>query len=454
MKCSPPLHNNGRLAWLVGALVATASLSAARADGPRRLPGTTAEQGEQVDSSRLQPAASAEGLFQSFKQRKSEADASSRSAMLASQIDRNRKQSSQPNRWLRSSTSGASNEVARRLILQASREYDAGAWASAESSAWEALRWAAESVETASRENTEARPKSRPLPALANLLIARTAIREARDFSGHYGVVNSDAIRRMAMSHRTKVIDLQQPSNLSASDVIDRYLDEARVRLSATAARSVEAAQAMDLLAAVYLGRADANTLPSSTALCLRRAALQGQPNNASLALRLGMHLADLGLYQEAQWALQRSMRLQPSPQASDALIAVLRRSGKDQEAAHWIAVMGEQPLASQQTPRPRVPEVTELSPQEFAAISKSLINPIPTNPTSATENTTIGERWPPTQNRGTRGTLASAKQKPAGGVSATSDRDGQSQSGEDQAMESEKPSFLRRIFRPFKGVW
>ncbi len=115
-------------------------------------------------------------------------------------------------------------------------------------------------------------------------------------------MVDSYSMRRMIMSHQTAVLDSQPIDTLTATDAIDRYLDEARVRLAGIAAKSVEAAQAMDLLAAIYLGRADARTLPSSTALCLRRAALQGQPANASLAMRLGMHLADLGLYQEARW--------------------------------------------------------------------------------------------------------------------------------------------------------
>ena len=204
-------------------------------------------------------------------------------------------------RWLRTSTSSASREVSRRLIEQASAEYAIGAWASAETSAWEGLRFAAEAVELASRENANSPADGPNAAALANLQIARTAIREARDFGGQYGAGDRDSIRRMAMSHQTAVLDYQPVDTLTAADAIDRYLDEARIRLSGIASQSVEAAQAMDLLAAIYLGRADVKTLPSSTALCLRRAALQGQPGNASLALRLGMHLADLGLYREAR---------------------------------------------------------------------------------------------------------------------------------------------------------
>ncbi len=150
--------------------------------------------------------------------------------------------------------------------------------------------------------------------ALEKLQLARQAIREARDFSGAYGSVDAEAIARMAKSHLTDVLDNQPTLGLSATDAADRYLDNARVQLAPIAAQSVEAAQAMDLLAAIYLSRADARTLPSSTALCLRRAALQGQPSNASLASRLGMHLADVGLMDEARWALEHSMSLEADP--------------------------------------------------------------------------------------------------------------------------------------------
>ena len=272
--------------------------------------------------------------------------------------------------WLRSSTSAASMDVSRRLISQASDEYNVQAWASAESSAWEALRWACEGVELKARE--EGNPS--PLPALANLQVARTSIREARDFRTVGGAEPHQSIRRLALSHRTTVLDSRPLDRLTVTDAIDSYLDEARIRLAAIATESVEAAQAMDLLAAVYLGRADASTLPSSTALTLRRAALQGQPENASLAMRLGMHLADLGLNHEARWALEHSLSLERSADATAALAAVLRRTGEHSRADQLIASSRERGPAQPNANRPRVPQVTELTPAEFAAISKPVM--------------------------------------------------------------------------------
>ncbi len=338
-------------------------------------------------------------------------------------------------RWLRTSTSSASREVSRRLIEQASAEYAIGAWASAETSAWEGLRFAAEAVELASRENANSPADGPHAAALANLQIARTAIREARDFGGQYGAGDRASIRRMAMSHQTAVLDSQPVDTLTAADAIDRYLDEARVRLSGIASQSVEAAQAMDLLAAIYLGRADVKTLPSSTALCLRRAALQGQPGNASLALRLGMHLADLGLYREARWALEHSLNLEPSQEASEALVLVLRRSGHSDEAAQLIAST-HAAVPHGATRSPRVPQVETLSPEEFASISKPVM-----------KNSQRGGA--------VTGTLASAKRNFVRVVRGQPDEtDTAMEAAENTTDETEQPSLIRRFFNSFIHVW
>ncbi len=286
-----------------------------------------------------------------------------------------------PARWLRSTSSSAAAEVARRLVGQATREFEVGAWLSAETSAWNAVRWAAESVDLAARERGETVAAT----SLRDLQAARDAIREARDFSGVYGPVDGEAIQRMAMSHQTDVLDDESLVGLTATDASDRYLDHARVLLAPIARQSFEAAQGMDLLAAIQLGRADAKTLPSATALCLRRAALQGQPGNASLASRLGMHLADLGLLAEARWALEHSLAIENDPTTASALAQVLRRSGQHDQAAQLLAqiesqLSGPSRLAAGQSGAPgrvgevdatapaagseiQVPEIVELSP-------------------------------------------------------------------------------------------
>ena len=271
--------------------------------------------------------------------------------------------------WLRSSTASSHRRDARRLLDQALQEYNVGAWASAEASAWNSLRRSAEGLDIAGSASRATESAS------AYLGIARTAIREARDFSGVYGDLSSAGVGRIARSHRTAVLKNEQQA-VTATDAIDRYLNAARLHLSRIAAARVEAAEAMDLIAAIHLSRNEPRTLPNETSLCLRRAALQGQPHNASLALRLGMQLADLGLDQEAQWALGHSMSIEPTREAAETLAVVLQRSG-DRDAAARIAEQAKRRFAAvSASSAPRVPEVTHLTPQQFASVSPSVIMP------------------------------------------------------------------------------
>ncbi len=272
--------------------------------------------------------------------------------------------------WLRSSTASSHRNEALRLLDQAMREYNVGAWASAEASAWDSLHRSAEGIDIHHRAIGQAASS-----AAADLQIARTAIREARDFSGIYGKLSTDGVARIVRSHQTTVLKNEhQP--VRASEAIDRYLNEARLRLSRLATLWVEAAQAMDLIAAIQLGRNEPRTLPSETSLCLRRAALQGQPGNGSLALRVGMQLADLGLNQEARWALERAMAIQPTRQAAQSLAVVMKRTGDHRAAAEMSAQANQTFTAGATSPARRVPEVTQLSPEQFASLSPSVMMP------------------------------------------------------------------------------
>lgn len=353
-----------------------------------------------------------------------------------------------PQRWLRSTSATASTEVARRLIDQANGEFKIKAWLSAETSAWNAIRWAAESVDLAARERGESPSPS----ALQRLQMARDAMREAREFSGVFGPLDPEAIRRMAISHQTDLLDDEPLAGLRAVDAADRYLDHARVLLAPVARQSVEAAAAMDLLASIYLHRADPKTLPSATALCLRRAALQGQPDNASLAARLGMHLADLGLVQEARWALEHSLAIKDDPQTTAALVQLLKRSSHPEEAEPLLSQLekqlhGQTRLVSGSlsgdpdgglafgAPRstPRIPEIVELTPSAFAKISK------PVNPGDRTDRRI--EATPASTRLETSNAIQSEGKTPPPET-------------ESNAGGEEKVGWMRRLFRPFKQVW
>lgn len=275
-------------------------------------------------------------------------------------------------RWLRSNSASACASRARILIDRGTIEYGSGAWHSAEATVWEAFRCAAEGIDLEDRELGKAQLGIRRQNAMGRLEFARTAIREARDFAGGYGVADGEVIARMAISHSTDVLDGMPCDTLTGSDASDRYLDAARVALAGIASRSIEAAQGMDLLAAIYLKQNDSTRLHGATALCLRRAALQGQPDNASLASRLGMHLLDVGLLEEARWALAHSLSIDEDRATTQAYVAVLQQTGRQVEAQQIVAKL--KPAAPSIVRQQRVPDVTELSPQDFVAISKPVM--------------------------------------------------------------------------------
>ena len=275
-------------------------------------------------------------------------------------------------RWLRSSGSADRSRRARAFIDRASIEYGTGAWLSAEATVWDALRCSAEGIDLRDREVAKVQLGIKRRTATDRLQFARTAIREARDFTGVFVPTDGSAISRMAISHSTDVLDFMPCDELSGTDAADRYLDSARVALAEIASQSVEAARAMDLLAAIYLKQNNAAKLHNATALCLRRAALQGQPENASLASRLGMQLLDVGLLEEARWALKHSLSMEKDRATTQAYLAVLYQTGRKTEAQQVLASLPPAPASGIKPAN--VPEIIELSPQEFVAISKPVM--------------------------------------------------------------------------------
>ena len=279
---------------------------------------------------------------------------------------------SKPVSWLPSTTTASRQNESVRALEEAMHEYSIKAWASAEESAWECLQYAAEGIDIAGRAASFGSNRG-VRAAVEDLQTAKTALREARDFSGKYGTMDTDAVARVVLSHSTTVLKGLSLKNIPATDATDRYLNEARVRLSRLAKFRPEAAQALDLIAAIYLGRGDDALLPSETALCLRRAALQGQPGNASLSTQLGMQLASLGLDVEAKWALEHAMSLEPTPQAAQMLEVVQSRASDRAAAVRMTAQMRSRLPAGFDQNRGPVPKVVQMTPRNFARVSPAL---------------------------------------------------------------------------------
>lgn len=300
--------------------------------------------------------------------------------------------------YLASQTAKSQVDAATRSLDQAMLDYRCSAFASAESSAWSALQKAAEAIDLAESRSRINDFTGSKINAMQRLRAGRLAMQEARDFIGPYSQGGGEAIARLARSHQTAVVRQTLPNRkaafnrsdvqLAASEVIDRYLDYARAELSVIAGKSLLAAKAMDLLAAITLGRGDASRLPGPTAICLRRAAVQGQSHHPDLVARLGHHLADIGLVDEARWALQHSLKLAYNPVNASRLAslnagvsgrpstAVQSQPNSSTPSQGRQLDLGSSVLASTLP----MPEVTAIQPRQFAAISP---RPLPSSQTN-----------------------------------------------------------------------
>ena len=253
---------------------------------------------------------------------------------------------------------------ASEAIAQAETLLRVGAHASAEQQAWTGIEMAARAVATTSGPGSNN-------PSLM-LEMAREAIDDARALERLRGLNDSVIAHRVRLQPTAKRLMARNiavaSANASGLDWwIDAYLDEARRLMAGLAARSVSAAHGMDLLAAIMLQRDDPRQLPSRVAICFRRAALQGQPENASLAKQLGLHLADVGLTAEAQVVLQHAYGTGGDPEVASALIAVSeelvgRSSMRDRRMS--VAKAAE-------TPKVRLEQLT---PAQFASASRDVI--------------------------------------------------------------------------------
>jgi hypothetical protein len=212
---------------------------------------------------------------------------------------------------------------------EARQLFSTGAFASAEASLWMSLEACAESVFKSPRFQA-----SGAIDPRQSLDHSRTAITEARDFAGRFGDVDPSVIARMIRSHRTVVLKQTDVSQWSGTDASDAYLDYARSELAGLTLHSPSAARSLDLLAAVMLKRDDAACLPSATAICLRRAALQGQPNDTNVAARLGKHLNEVGLHGEATSVLAHAGTMTPPGSSASRPVMQIETMSPEQFAA------------------------------------------------------------------------------------------------------------------------
>lgn len=330
-------------------------------------------------------------IGQSFDQSVSQSTDLSQSTVQGA--DRDHGAGKQAKLWLQSTTPMASSDKACQKLDQAKVEYHSKAWLSAEQSAWEAISLFSQAIDLRSRNDGSDR-----IDAGDRFRVAKNAILEARDFGSSYATTDSESLLRLAKSHRTTLIATDDVDGLTTAVAVDRYLDLARRNLAPIAARDSRCAEAIDFLAAIYLGRNESKQLPGETALCLRRAALQGQPDNADLAARLGMQLADVGLVDEAKWALEHSLQMNFQPVIANRLASLMQYSGQDAAADQWrnqvatrsrfregvpadsidsVSADSNQFSTNSESQHVSVPMITQLSPSEFASVSKPVMQEV-----------------------------------------------------------------------------
>ena len=293
--------------------------------------------------------------------------------LVAKAASQRKTSSASSNRMMPYTTSQTQHQQCDRFLAQSRHELSVGAWHSAENSAWAALTLAVETLEPKNLSGPSRVGQPRVSPT-SDLTEARVAVFEARDFvavadDGQPAARVNISLAALVRSHQTKILRNSIKRHTTRTQAINAYLDFARRRFGRIATESIKAAEAMDLLAAVYLQRDDQKILPKATALCLRRAALHGQPHNATLAQRLGTQLASDGLLNEARLTLEHALTIENSLETQRTLAAVLREIG-DEGSAQRIESALAQHQQTKQFANARVPEVIQLSPEEFAAIS------------------------------------------------------------------------------------
>jgi len=181
----------------------------------------------------------------------------------------------------------ALRKTAIELIAEAQLKLDIRAYLSAEEKAKQALELIAQAIDT--REHSAL--------ATRDLTISLTAIREAEDFVGKYGLVDGDTISRMVRSHSTEVLKPYDSSNLNGLAAADVYLDWSRRCLTPLVIADPLAADAIRILAQSHRLRDDGTPFGIATSVHLIRAAAEGAPSNQQVQLDYDTTLKIAGIH-------------------------------------------------------------------------------------------------------------------------------------------------------------
>lgn len=251
----------------------------------------------------------------------------------------------------------AIRKTAMELIAEAQLKLDIRAYLSAEEKAKKALELIAQSIDTHEQSSFATR----------DLKVSLTAIREAEDFVGKFGLVDGDTISRMVRSHATEILKPYDTSNLNGLAAADVYLDWSRRCLTPLAVADPLAAEAIRVMAQAHRMRDDGTPFGLATSVHLIRAAVEGAPDNRQLRTDYETTLQLAGLSGHSKAA--QAGKTVPNGQ-SGALVS--------QVAADW-QLSPDRPIALATAldgqPKREV-RIVEVSPEQFATISPATAGP------------------------------------------------------------------------------
>lgn len=201
---------------------------------------------------------------------------------------------------------------------------------------------------------------------------ALIALRESEDFERTI-MTESTSVHRLVQSHQTPVLREMNLNAVAPAVAAQHYRAYARDALITAADGHPWAADLYYALGKTYekeamQDHARRSTLMQHATICYQ-AAHAVDPRRHHIANQLGFNLLQLDRVAEAAVALQASVAVQPNANAYRNLAEVYRRTGQAadmQLALHQATAMSANEVHYSQDN----PEITEISPEEFARIS------------------------------------------------------------------------------------
>lgn len=201
---------------------------------------------------------------------------------------------------------------------------------------------------------------------------ALIALRESEDFERTI-MTESTSVHRLVRSHQTPVLRETSLNSVAPAVAAQHYRAYARDALITSADGHPWAADLYYALGKTYEKEAIQDharraTLMQHATICYQ-AAYEVDPRRHHIANQLGFNLLQLDRVAEAAVALQASVAAQPNANAYRNLAEVYRRTGQTAEmqlALHQANAMSANEVQYSQDN----PEITEISPEEFARIS------------------------------------------------------------------------------------